>query len=217
MYRMHKNSQAASDQALLPEGCFDGKAKYSLWVLGIIASVAIIYAVVVLLYRQGPVYSATGQSFPQGGQLQNMASVKCPYCPGILDAQGRCNVRPCPIYSPNWGKPSSSKGIPVKQLLIRELALEVGASQGKASVVIQSVYISGNAEKAGLKAGDKILRFNGRKVKNVRQFESIVARAKPEAEVRIETLRKGEKIKTLVMVGEGEMEGATPPPATNAP
>ncbi len=145
MYRMHKNSQAASDQALLPEDCFDGKAKYSLWILGIIAGGAIIYAVISLLCRQGPVYSPTGQSFPQGGQLQNVASAKCPYCPGMLDAQRRCNLRQCLIYSPNWGKPSSSKGIPVKQILIRELALEVGASQGKASVVIQSVYIGGNA------------------------------------------------------------------------
>ena len=217
MYRTHKNSQTASDQALLPDGCFDGKAKYSLWILGIITGVAIIYAVIVLLCRQGPVYSATGQSFPQGCLLQNVASRTCPYGPGFLDAQGRCNVRQCQIYSPHWGKPSSSKGIPVRQVLIRELALEVGALQGKGSVVIQSVYIGGNAEKAGLKAGDKILLFNGRKAKNVRQFASIVSRAKPEAEVRIEVLRKTERITTLVMVGEGEMEGATRPPTTNAP
>ncbi len=217
MYRTRKNSQAASDQALLPDGCFESKAKYSLRILGIIGAVAIIYAVIVLSYRQGPVYSATGLSFPQGGQLQNVASVKCPYCPGFLDHQGRCNLRACPIYSPNWGKASSSKGIPVKHVLIKELALEVGASEGKASVVIQSVYIGGNAEKAGLKAGDRILRFNGRNLKNVRQFESVVARAKPEAEVKIEVLRKTEKIKTLVMVGEGEMEGATLPSAINAP
>ncbi len=200
MYRMHKDSQAASDQDLLPEGCFDDKAKYSLWILGIIAIAAIIYALIVLLYpQQRPVYSATRQSFPQGGQLQNMASVKRP------------------LYGPNRSKLSSSKGIPVKHVLIRELALEVGASEGKASVVIQSVYIGGNAEKAGLKAGDRIVRFNGRKAKNVRQFESIVARAKPEAEVKIVVLRKTEEIKKLVMVGEGEMEGATLPSPPNAP
>ncbi|NIP54526.1 MAG: PDZ domain-containing protein, partial [candidate division Zixibacteria bacterium] len=45
---------------------------------------------------------------------------------------------------------------------IKELALEAGASQGRGSVIIQSVYVGGNAEKAGLRVGDRIVRFNGR-------------------------------------------------------
>ena len=104
----------------------------------------------------------------------------------------------------------------MKKVLIRELASEVAATQGKSSVIIQSIYIGGNAEKAGLKAGDKIVRFNGRKVKSVKQFQSVVARAAPESTVNIKVIRDGEKVKATVFVGEGEMEGATPPP-TNTP
>jgi serine protease Do len=101
--------------------------------------------------------------------------------------------------------------MPVRRVLIKELALEVGASQGKGSVIIQSVYPGGNAEKAGLQVGDKLMRFNGRKVKNVKQFESIVARAIPESYVQIKLFRDNEKIKTTTMIGEGEMEGVTVP------
>ena len=105
----------------------------------------------------------------------------------------------------------------MKKVLIRELASEVAATQGKSSVIIQSVYIGGNAQKAGLKAGDKIVRFNGRNIKSVNQFQSVVALARPESTVNIKVIRDGEKVKATVFVGEGEMEGAIHPPATNAP
>ncbi|MHC4635520.1 MAG: PDZ domain-containing protein, partial [Planctomycetota bacterium] len=120
-------------------------------------------------------------------------------------------VPECPIYSPDWGKAVSDTDIPVRRALIRELALEVGASQGRGSVIIQAVYPGGNAEKAGLHVGDRIVRFNGRKVKNVKQFTSIVARAKPESDVEVEVIREGRKVKEFVMIGEGEMEGVTVP------
>ena len=107
------------------------------------------------------------------------------------------------------------EGIPVKHVLIKELALEVGASQGKASVVIQAVYAGGNAEKAGLKVGDRIVRFNGRNIKNVKQFKLTVTRAKPEANVKIQVIRNEKKINSSVMIGEGEMEGVTIPTALN--
>jgi len=121
------------------------------------------------------------------------------------------------MYSPNWGKNSTTprsisvRGIPLKRVLINELALEVGASQGKGSVIIQSVYVGGNAEKAGLRVGDRIVRFNGRNIKNVKQFKSTVTRAKPEANVKIQVIRNKKKIKSIVIIGEGEMEGVTLP------
>ncbi|MCP4256438.1 MAG: PDZ domain-containing protein [Planctomycetes bacterium] len=165
-----------------------------------------------------PVYSSTAVSIPQGGQFQTIALSNCPYCPGVLDAQGRCNCRGCPIYSPDWGKTSTPPpsittvgNIPVKHVLIKELALEVAALEGKSSVIIQSVYGGGNAEKAGLKTGDRIVRFNGRNIQNVKQFNSTVLRAQPEAFVKIQVFRNEKKIKSSVMVGEGEMEGVTIP------
>jgi len=213
MYRMHKKYRPDKDLNSQLQECIAVQTKYWFWILAVLITVSVIYAITAS-YGQRTVYSSIAESYPHGGQLQRIALTKCPYCSGFLDAQGRCNVRGCTIYSSNWGKPSSAEGIPVKKVLIKELALEVAASQGKSSVIIHSVYIGGNAEKAALKAGDRIVRFNGRKVKSVEQFRSVVARARPESNVNIEVVRDGEKVKGMVMVGEGEMEGATPPPPT---
>ncbi|MHC4085592.1 MAG: PDZ domain-containing protein [Planctomycetota bacterium] len=201
---------------IIQTDCFIERIRNWFWIILILLFGGIVYAVVTSSSR-GPVYSAVEQPILQGGQLQNVVLTRCPYCPGILDARGRCNSRDCPIYSPNWGKTSiipgniSVKGIPVQCVLIRELALEAGASQGKGSVVIQAVYAGGNAGKAGLKVGDRIVRFNGRNIKNVKQFKSTVARAKPEAYVKMQVIRNEKKIKSSVMIGEGEMEGVTVP------
>ena len=209
MYRIRKESPSPGE-TISPKDCFVEKAKNWLWIIAIIIVAATVYAIVTSS-AQEPVYSSTGGSLPQGGQFQNATLKRCLYCPGFLNAQGRCNVRECPVYSPNWSKPLNWQGIPVKQVLIKELALEVSASEGKGSVIIHSVYGGGNAEKAGLQTGDRICRFNGRKVKSVKQFKSIVARAKPESNVRIQVIRNGEKIKSSVCIGEGEMEGVTLP------
>ena len=216
MYHTHKRSGTGVGEKITPMDCFVERTKNWLWTIIIFVFGAIVYAIVTSS-GQEPVYSAAGRPFPQGGQFQNTALTRCPYCPGFLDSQGRCNVRECPIYNPNWGKTSitpgsiSIRGIPVKRVLIKELALEVGASQGKASAVIQAVYAGGNAEKAGLKVGDRIVRFNGRNIKNVKQFKSTVTRAKPEANVKIQVIRNEKKIKSIVIIGEGEMEGVTLP------
>jgi len=216
MYHAQKRSGMSVGEKITPTDCFVERTKNWLWTIIIFVFGTIIYAIVTSSGRE-PAYSAAGRPFPQGGQFQNTALTRCPYCPGFLDSQGRCYVRECPIYSPNWGKTStpprgiSLRGIPVKHLLIKELALEVGASQGKGSVIIQSVYVGGNAEKAGLQTGDRICRFNGRKVNSVKQFKSVVARAKPESAVRIQVIRNGDKIKSSVCIGEGEMEGVALP------
>jgi membrane-associated protease RseP (regulator of RpoE activity) len=217
MYRKRKKSAADVGERTTPRDCFIERTRNWFWTIVIFLFGAIIYSIVTSS-GQGPVYSAVEQSIPQGGQLQNVALTRCPYCPGFLDAMGRCNSSGCPIYSPNWGKMSTSpgsisvKGIPVQSVLIRELALEVGASNGKASVVIQSVYVGGNAEQAGLCVGDRIVRFNGRNIKNIKQFKSVVTRARPESNVKIQVVRNEKKIKSSVMIGEGEMEGVTLPP-----
>jgi hypothetical protein len=216
MYRKHKKSAADVGEKTTPRDCFIERTRNWFWTIVIFVFGAIVYSIVTSS-GQGPVYSTVEQPIPQGGQLQNVALTRCPYCPGILDARGRCNSRECPIYSPNWDITSTSpgsisvKGIPVQRVLIRELALEVGASQGKASVVIQSVYVGGNSEKAGLCVGDRIIRFNGRNIKNIKQFKSTVARAKPELNLKIQVIRNEKKIKSSVMIGEGEMEGVTVP------
>ena len=202
MYHAHKNSGTSVGEKITPMNCFVEKTMNWFWTIIIVVFGAIVYAIVTSSGQEAP-YSTAGRSFPQGGQFQNTALTVCPYCPGFLDSQGQCNVRECPIYSPNWGKPTTANDIPVRSVLIKELALEVGASQGKGSVIIHSVYPGGSAEKAGLQVGDRILRFNGRKAKGVKQFQSIVTRAKPESQVGIKIVRDNKKIKTTAVIDEG--------------
>lgn len=211
MYHSHRKF-TADNNTTEPANCFIEKAGNWLWIMITVLFVSIVYAAVTSSgQKEAYSYSPAERSYPQGGQFQTIALTKCPYCPGLLDSEGRCNVPECPIYSPHWGKLTTSNDLPVTRVLIKELALEVGASKGKDSVIIQSVYQGGNAEKAGLQTGDRILQFNGRKVKNVKQFKSIAGRAKPESQVKIKIFRNNEKIKTIVMIGEGEMEGVTIP------
>ena len=210
MPHAHKKSGSVIDNEITPTDCFIERTRNWFWITIILVVGMVVFAIITLP-EQTPAYSTAEQSFPQGGQFQNTALRQCPYCPGFLDIQGWCNVDECPIYSPNWGKPVTSYEIPVRRVPIKKLALEVCASQGKGSVIIQSVYPGGNAEKAGLQVGDRILRYNGRRVKGVKQFESIVTRAKPESQVKIKIVRDNEKIKTVVTIGEGEMAGITVP------
>ncbi|NQT02585.1 MAG: PDZ domain-containing protein [Planctomycetes bacterium] len=217
MYLPHKKSVADAGKKTTPTDCFVERIRNLFWITIIFVFGAVVFAIVTSSGQGQPVYSGTAGSIPQGGQFRTLALSYCPYCPGLLDTQGRCNSPGCPIYSPDRGKTSTTPGsisvrnIPVKHVLIKELALEVAASEGKSSVIIQSVYAGGNAEKAGLKVGDRIVRFNGRNIKNVKQFNSTVTRAKPEANVKMQVIRNEKKIKSSVMIGEGEMEGVMVP------
>ncbi len=210
MYRMPKKAEAGTSETVPPRDCFVEKTKSWLWAIVVIVVGCIVYAIVTSS-GQEPVYSSASQPLPQGGQFQNAALTRCPYCTGFLDAQGRCNVSDCPIYSLNRGKISNLQSIPVRQVLIKELALEVSAMEGKGSVVIHSVYGGGRGEKAGLRAGDRICRFNGRKVKDVKQFQSVVGRARPESDIKIQVIRNEKEIESVVRIGEGQMEGVTIP------
>jgi len=214
MHPMHKKAKARAGGTLSPKDCFANRVKSWFWIIGIIV-VGVIVCTIITFSGENPVYSSTGQSFSQGGQFENVALTRCPYCPGLLDAQGRCNFRECPIYSPNWGKPSNLQNIPLKRVLIKELALEVSALEDKGSVTICSLYGSGGGTKAGLWVADRIRRFNGRRIKNVKQFQSIVAKVKPASDVKIQVIRNKKKIELVVRIGEGQREGATLPKTMN--
>ena len=210
MYRSPKKEETNAGEAQGVKECYATKVGKRLMVLGVIVIGAFVFGFV-SSPDPGPVYSSVDISVPRGGQFQSIAFEKCPYCPGLVDSQGRCNFLECPIYSSNFGKSPPSNNIPVKKRQIKEMALEVIASQGKGSVVVFCVYAGGNGDKAGLKAGDRFWRFNGHKVKNIKQFQSVVTRARPESKIKIQVIRGEEKINMVIMLGEGEMEGAIIP------
>ncbi len=139
----------------------------------------------------------------------------CPYCRGLLDMLGRCNIRGCSLFSIHWGKaprPKSAK-VPSKPRVIKEMAMEVAAVPGFEGVAVHAVYERGWASQAGLKAGDILVKFDGRGIDNVRDFQELVLRAVPETPVNVEFLRGARMLSAKVMIGEGEMEGAVQPVA----
>lgn len=72
----------------------------------------------------------------------------------------------------------------------RDLAesLNLTSTEG---VLVQKVEASTPADKAGLKEGDVILKFNGNKVSGADQFRFMVAEASPGSKVNLEVLRDG--------------------------
>ncbi len=63
------------------------------------------------------------------------------------------------------------------------------------------------AEKGGLKEGDVVTEFNGKKVTDSRQFRLMVAQAAPNTEVKLEVIRDGKTRSVTVKLGELPKEG----------
>jgi hypothetical protein len=92
--------------------------------------------------------------------------------------------------------------------LVKELGVEVvPVVGGKAKIT--GVMGDSWADKAGLRRGDIILRFDRKKITSLQYFLDVVAKAAPEKDYKINVLRGGRVKSFLVTVGEGEMEGFT--------
>jgi serine protease Do len=72
-------------------------------------------------------------------------------------------------------------------------------SQG---VLVAQVNKDSAAEKAGIKVGDVILRYNGKKAEGVRQLRNMVAATAPGAKVEIVLLRNGKERTVTAQIGE---------------
>ncbi len=94
---------------------------------------------------------------------------------------------------------------------IRELDMEVTASVHEPGVIIHTIYGGGRAERAGLQPGDIICRFNGRKVRDVRQFQALVVRANPRSSIRIQIIRNQKRMNAAVWIGDAGMPGTGVP------
>lgn len=191
-----------------PEGCFAEEAGRWIYVLIAVAAVVLIVSA-----RTTMQHAARSGKRTSPVVANPVAFDPCPYCRGFLDFLGRCSLPECPIYSPSWGQKTAAapREAAPKSVLIKEFATEVSAVRGFGGIRVRSVYVGGWGDKAGLKARDMIVSFNGRKVKNLRQFQRLVAQAASETPAKIEFLRDGEMRSANIMVGEGEMEGAVKP------
>lgn len=95
------------------------------------------------------------------------------------------------------------------QDLTKELAESFGYTTTNGALV-GDVVSDGPAEKAGLKAGDIIVRYDGKQVKDVNSLRFAVAATSPGSKVPVEIVREGKTEMLTVKIAElkGEQEAA---------
>ncbi len=79
------------------------------------------------------------------------------------------------------------------------IGVEGDPDAGDAKIV--AVRPDSPAEKAGIKAGDVIVKFDGRKVNSFERLASLVSGKRPGATVRVEVMRDDEKVALELVVG----------------
>ncbi len=89
-------------------------------------------------------------------------------------------------------------------VMIQELTPDLRESFGlkeNEGVLISDVIEGSPAEKAGLKRGDVVIEFNGKKVTDVSQFRNLVALTPPGTKSKIVVIRNGKRKEFEVILG----------------
>ena len=79
-------------------------------------------------------------------------------------------------------------------------------------ILISEVVKDSPAEKAGLKSGDVLLRFDGKKIENAHVLSRIVANTPPDTQVVLDIMRDGKEQKVHLTIGtmQGNEEAQVP-------
>jgi len=96
-------------------------------------------------------------------------------------------------------------------VIIQDITAELADSFGlkdTRGVLVPEVTEDSAADKAGLKAGDIIVEFNGQPVEKVNVLQSRVAMLKPGTKVEVVVLRDGKREKLTVELGQRPTEDA---------
>jgi serine protease Do len=87
------------------------------------------------------------------------------------------------------------------QDLTKDLRESFGINE-KQGVLIADVSEDSPAERAGIKRGDLVIGFNGKKVKDVGQFRNMVALTPPKTEAKMVVIRNGKRTEITVKLGD---------------
>jgi S1-C subfamily serine protease len=82
------------------------------------------------------------------------------------------------------------------------LGIEVQRDATASGVMIRSLDANGPAAKAGLRAGDVIMKIGGKAIKTARDVVSEVIRSKPGDEITIQVRRGGKEMPVKVKLGK---------------
>ncbi len=158
----------------------------------------------------------------------------------LLDAQGRVVGINSMIYSQTGGYMGVSFAIPIElalevgrqlrehgqvqrgrmgvqiQPLTDELAAAFGMS-GKDGVVITAVEPDGPAARAGLRAGDVVLTYDGEPIDRAEELPRLVGLSRPGSRARLEVWRGAERREIELTIGGFPAEPAPPRRSPAAP
>jgi serine protease Do len=175
------------------------------------------------------IISARGRDI-QSGPYDDYLQIDAPINPGnsggpVFDASGHVIGINTAIYSPNGGNigigfaiPSDQAASVVNQLkqggvvergwlgvqiqsIDEDLAKSLGLGDSKGALVAD-VVSSSPAARAGLKTGDVITEFDGKKIDSARTLSRAVGDQKPGASASVEILRDGKTRELTVKLGD---------------
>jgi serine protease Do len=87
------------------------------------------------------------------------------------------------------------------QPITKEFAESLSLKDIKGALVA-SIVKDSPAEKGGIKVGDILLEFDGKKIDRMTQLPQMVSRVGPEKKVQVKLLRKGKEVNIKVVIGE---------------
>jgi len=152
-----------------------------------------------------PAYNPNQQGYyppNQPGYYPNQQPGYYPNPQGFAPNQGPLQQVAMPTAPPI----APGQDIPVLIKIMGVEAIQVGGGKVKITGVMGNSW----AEKAKLQAGDILLTFNAQEITGLDQFQGLLKKAPPEQDAKITYMRETRKKKTVIFIGEGEMEGFLP-------